>query len=269
MHPQGAAWFEQHLAAWEACHAATLPPPLRQLLLDEGAAVSSKLVAWLLWAMAHVGAYRRYRQQALDPSQRLSMVRGGADELSALHDAELRDGIVRLQQRVQQECSLLEARCGQLLGSRQELVWGFDLVKSRTFSAPAPCAGSSWAGVKSSSISIYMPFADLANHSPWPSCEFVVVDGSPQHPQNEQQQLPASCPSSTSRAWRFVLQPRATCRGIGPQQEISISYGDGLSNAQLLASYGFCLPGNPHDRLPAAWLSQQPAAAIKTQLLAR
>lgn len=168
-------------------------------------------------------------------------------------------------------------------------------VKSRTFACPAPegatssdsdSTSSSSSSVSSSNassrsassggssgggtISAFVPFADLANHSNDPSCEFALVADGVEVAAGDRAagEATASPSKRAASSWCFVLRPRSTAGVIQAGTEACISYGSTLGSAQLLSSYGFVTPGNQNDRLPAAWLGEA-AGCMRPQLLAR
>jgi hypothetical protein len=107
-------------------------------------------------------------------------------------------------------------RNGQGLSpSRAASAWAQALVRSRSFSDDVGGEG----------LTLMVPFADLANHTPaGGSATFHV--------------------SRDGRAFHL-----RALRSSPARSELTISYGERTSNDHLLRDYGFVVPANPYDRL--------------------
>jgi hypothetical protein len=245
------------------------------------------MVALLLWATQHSGLYRSYAQEVLPPpSCPQSLLRLDLQRCAPLLEPEVLALVRELQQQVQQELQALQPLLPSLgLGgcSSEQLWWAFDLgerrsrrrlaaprlahvccsscaraAASRPRGGPAslpPAPASSGRASASpprprptptravrtrcfsaflpgrSQLAIYAPLLDLANHSAEPNSAFQLDHAS----------------STMGLA-------AAKYSGLAPGQEVLISYGSTLSNAQLLASYGLVVADNSSDVLQAGEL---------------
>jgi SET domain len=104
-------------------------------------------------------------------------------------------------------------------GPRALFAWAYSIVSSRAF-AVADAAGLQ--------LACLVPVHDWMNHSPWARNCMVALHDSVEGPEHV----------------LLATQP------IPPGTEVCNSYGAGKGNADLLARYGFVVPGNLADKLP-------------------
>ena len=172
-------------------------------------------------------------------------------------------GAARLQQ------ARIEAQLGdQFAATTPELRrWAVAMCSSRPFQMPSPpstdaaqasdAAGSADdadADADSATIAdaamlcAFVPFVDMANHEDSPNCE---VQG-----------------RGVGAAGGYEVVGLVATRDLAAGEEATISYGSGMTNANLLAAYGFVPPQpNRHDRLRLpAELPPLSGAALKATL---
>lgn len=113
--------------------------------------------------------------------------------------------------------------------------WAFACVRSRAFSLRRASKEK-----EESPVFAYVPFLDCANHAPeTPTADFGLAGAAD------------------------VVHLRAVT-AIPAGQAVTISYTGprGMTNAQLMAQYGFCLPSNPADRLTLDFDAAKGAAGL-------
>ena len=182
--------------------------------------------------------------------------------LTALHDRALVGAARRQQARI-------EAQLGSRFGATSPELrrWAVAMCSSRPFQMPPPperlpphlpppepsaAAADADAAADASRrrLCAFVPFVDMANHADDPNCEVqgrgVGADGG------------------------YEVVGLVATRDLAVGEEATISYGAGMTNAVLLAAYGFVPPqANRHDRLRLPASEGLPAlsgAALKATL---
>ena len=104
------------------------------------------------------------------------------------------------------------------------------------------------ASTDAAMLCAFVPFVDMANHDDTPNCE---VQG-----------------RGVGAAGGYEVVGLVATRDLAAGEEATISYGSGMTNAVLLAAYGFVPPQpNRHDRLRLpAELAPLSGAALKATL---
>ena len=164
-----------------------------------------------------------------------------------------------------QQQARIEAQLGdQFAATTPELRrWAVAMCSSRPFQMPSPpstdAAGSEAdagadadaddaTGATAAMLCAFVPFVDMANHEDSPNCE---VQG-----------------RGVGAAGGYEVVGLVATRDLAAGEEATISYGSGMTNANLLAAYGFVPPQpNRHDRLRLpAELPPLSGAALKATL---
>ena len=160
-----------------------------------------------------------------------------------------------------QQQARIESQLGdQFAATTPELRrWAVAMCSSRPFQMPSPpstdatqasaAAGSdTGATADAAMLCAFVPFVDMANHEDSPNCE---VQG-----------------RGVGAAGGYEVVGLVATRDLAAGEEATISYGSGMTNANLLAAYGFVPPQpNRHDRLRLpAELPPLSGAALKATL---
>lgn len=178
-----------------------------------------RLTAWLLWLSKYGSTFwRRYTASLPRESEMTCLLNYSPEEQPELqwlaNEAAVQHGWA-----ADSHESLFSSHTGHLKGlqladSLQDTLWAMSLVRSRTFSDK----------VHDTEVALMVPTADLANHSFQYNSTYAL---------------------RTARG-AFELN---SCRPLNAGDAICISYGSDKTNAELMRDYGFCVPGNPNDRL--------------------
>ncbi|KAL0020939.1 hypothetical protein WJX79_002382 [Trebouxia sp. C0005] len=178
-----------------------------------------RLTAWLLWLSKYGSTFwRRYTASLPGESEMTCLLNYSPAEQPELqwlaNEAAVQHGWA-----TDSHESLFSSHTGHLKGlqladSLQDTLWAMSLVRSRTFSDK----------VHDTEVALMVPTADLANHSFQYNSTYAL----------------------RSARGAFELN---SCRLLNAGDAICISYGSDKTNAELMRDYGFCVPGNPNDRL--------------------
>ena len=216
-----------------------LKAPLSIALVEPSVSDGSKLsrnvrLALSLLSASHasgsenqgVSLWPQYKQDYIPPPlDHPPLLLASDEELNFLQDEELAQALSGARRTLDKAKDELKSLSGTITISHVENMadfeWAYALTQSRAHSF------STSAGIPHA---LFMPFADMANHSVYPSAVFEVT------PDDKFYQLRASRP-------------------IPAGEEVTISYGSHLPNSILSLNFGFIQPGNPNDSLSFDLLS--------------
>jgi hypothetical protein len=162
-----------------------------------------------------------------------------ADETSWLQDAalEARCASARARHRVVAEET--RSRLGGILSSDDD----DDDDDDDFFALSLARASSRTFGALNGALGLMCPGADMMNHAFGPSCNFRVVNADGDAPTGEQL-------LRNSDDVFFELYAVRGGGGVRAGEELFISYGEELTNAELMMNYGFAVPRNPNEVVP-------------------
>ncbi|KXZ49958.1 hypothetical protein GPECTOR_18g116 [Gonium pectorale] len=216
--------------AWQNAHT-RMPSELTDFLTGD-ARWDVRMTAWLLWVASELPEHPIWGPYVanLPPADEVTcLINYGPDDAKELQMRELVDeaktqynwatGVHR-----RYFCSERgELRRLRLAASQRDTLWAMSMVRTRTFSE----------SVNGESLTLMVPYADLANHSFRFNSTF--------------------CMSRDNR--RFELRLLST---LAAGEEAAISYGESKPNFEVMRDYGFVVPGNPNDRVPLPQQEQLP-----------
>lgn len=218
---------------WQTVNGTRFPWKLGAAL-QRGTPPSVALALWLSWMMKMDRMpFRAYYEASLpNPDMLTSLLLATKAEVVEIQfEEEIQDALAMHEWVHRAYVWNIRGQFEEEVGDLNQFTYMMALTMSRSFGIDTPRGP----------LALTVPFCDLSNHDFVPNCGFQLkADG-------------LGC-DDTSGFFQFISNQE-----IAQGAEVTISYGDQVTNWKLLKHYGFTLEGNPNDTVHFGYLDLLPA----------